>query len=99
MIWVIQRLLSLRSHAPVGVAQLWIVERHRASHQILWQTEKARLAVHIASTTHFVQSSGAVFMVLRCPPTRLATTIRFAWILLSRKSRRCSLGCRDSWRA
>ena len=25
MVWVIQRLSSLRSHSPVGVAQLWIV--------------------------------------------------------------------------
>jgi hypothetical protein len=28
MVWVIQRLPSLRSHLPVGVAQLWIVRRH-----------------------------------------------------------------------
>ena len=27
MVWVIQRLSSLRSHPPVGVAQLWIVRR------------------------------------------------------------------------
>jgi hypothetical protein len=30
MVWVIQRLSSLRSHPPVGVAQLWIVSRHQA---------------------------------------------------------------------
>jgi hypothetical protein len=27
MVWVIQRLSSLRSHSPVGVAQLWLVRR------------------------------------------------------------------------
>ena len=28
MVWVIQRLSSLRSRSPVGVAQLWIVRQH-----------------------------------------------------------------------
>jgi hypothetical protein len=31
MIWIIQRLSSLRSRSPVGVAQLWIV-RHQDFH-------------------------------------------------------------------
>jgi hypothetical protein len=28
MVWIIQRLSSLRSRSPVGVAQLWIVRHH-----------------------------------------------------------------------
>ena len=34
MVWVIQRLSSLRSHPPVGVAQLWIV-RPRMPHGLM----------------------------------------------------------------
>ena len=39
MVWVIQRLSSLRSHLPVGVAQLWIVRQHAHA---MWTCPKCK---------------------------------------------------------
>jgi hypothetical protein len=50
MVWTIQRLSSLRSHSPVGVAQLWIVRPHDTT-QIMKTTTKTLI---VAITTAII---------------------------------------------